>query len=74
MKTVSSTAFSDRKTEKLIYHQGDTEIIYNKQGSLHVEARDTGNLFFPENRRRAISGKKGIVCAIYLYNSPNAVI
>lgn len=58
--------------EKLICHQGDTEITYNKQESLYVEARDTGNLFFPENR--AIGGRIGIMCVIYSYNSPNAVI
>lgn len=68
METVSSTAFSDRKMEKLICHQGDTEIIYNKQENVHVEARDIGNLFFPENR--TIGGRIGIVCVIYSYNSP----
>jgi len=49
---VSSTAFLDKKTEKLICHRGD--IIYFKKDSLQIQARDVGNVFFPKNRTRAL--------------------
>lgn len=48
-------------------------MIYNKQGSLHMEARDDGNVFFPKKIPERFE-EENVWCVSFIHsNSPNTV-